>query len=94
VTQISFLQTPRCRKPSGSVVNPDVQSAKVYCLLYHSAFRSSQRMQYSGFLRMRSESDFANSYGGPRLSRRGEGVNSYIRNRNSVRIDTKVEFYT
>jgi hypothetical protein len=47
-------------------------------------------MQYSGFLPMRSKSNTANSYGGPRLSRRGVRgvgvggeVTGYISNRSS-----------
>lgn len=100
MTQISFLQAPRCRKPCGSVVNPDVQSTKVFCGLYRSAFRSSHRMQYSGFLPMRSKSNTANSYGGPRLSRRGvrgrggggRGDRLY-KQQEQLRIYTKVKFY-
>jgi hypothetical protein len=55
-----------------------------------------QIMQYSGFLRMRSESNFADSYGGPRLSRRGGGGRGdrLYKQQEQLRIYTKVKFYS
>ena len=80
------------------LLSTQIQSTEVFCGSYRSACRTSQRMQYSGFLPMRSKSNFANSYGGPRLSRRGFGgggvCDRLYKQQEQLRIYTKVKFYT
>jgi len=79
-----FLADPHGAVSRVGLLSTQIQSTKVFCGLYRSAFRSFQRMQYSGFLSLDLKLTLLTVMVGPDYRAAGGGGGTgYLRNRGS-----------